>query len=203
MLLKEKTSPGDRTKHFKAAGGDREVMHQGDSTFAPTIAFRSLCTVLALHSNANSIIDAWYVTAAFLNARLSKVINMDLDRDTSASIAKLKPEWSSFIRSDGKMTVQLMKALYGIKEAGLLWYRAISSSLLEAGLKMSKLDPCLFYKVDGKKHTHVCLHVDDLLVCSNDRTFTDFLRGKLELAYKKLKVQTGKHITYLGMEINR
>ena len=55
---------------------------------------------------------------------------------------------------------RLKKAIYGMKEAGRLFFELLRKVLLAAGFKQSSFDPCLFYNASGL----LLAHVDDCLV---------------------------------------
>jgi len=58
--------------------------------------------------------------------------------------------------------------LYGLREAALLWYRAISQFLTSIGFKMDPRSPCIF----SKGSCRIGIHVDDLLFVGDAASFT-------------------------------
>ena len=46
-------------------------------------------------------------------------------------------------RLSGKV-VRLNKALYGLKESGRLWYKLLSSTLIECGFEQGLVEQCVF-----------------------------------------------------------
>ena len=58
----------------------------------------------------------------------------------------------------------LVKALYGLLESSLLFYKKLVKDLEEIGFEINPYDPCVANKmVDGKQLT-ITWHVDDLKV---------------------------------------
>jgi len=56
----------------------------------------------------------------------------------------------------------------GLLDAGSAYYGNSSSNLIDNGYIRSKMDPCLFYRVNEEEEiTYIMIHVDDTLVCSN------------------------------------
>ena len=56
----------------------------------------------------------------------------------------------------------MLKALYGMLVASLLWYKQFKSDLEESGFKFNPYDPCVANrKVRGKQQT-IRFHVDDV-----------------------------------------
>lgn len=41
--------------------------------------------------------------------------------------------------------VELLRALYGLRDSPQLWFEELSTKLKELGLKVSKEEPCIFY----------------------------------------------------------
>jgi hypothetical protein len=65
--------------------------------------------------------------------------------------------------ADEKITWLLLKALYGLRQAGHLWWKRISEKLIAMGFKPLTEDPCIF--VRGT--TYIIIYVDDLLVADD------------------------------------
>ena len=62
-------------------------------------------------------------------------------------------------KSDGRqhdVVLKLKKSLYGQTEAARLWYENLRNGLLERGLVMNKVDPCLFMS-----KTLICVVYED------------------------------------------
>jgi hypothetical protein len=59
----------------------------------------------------------------------------------------------------------LLKALYGLRQAPLLWHKDVVALLTDLGFSPISGDPCLFVKRDeGRIVTIILLHVDDLAI---------------------------------------
>ena len=57
---------------------------------------------------------------------------------------------------------KLKKTVYGLSDAARAWYARVRYELLRLNMKISSLDPALFFwKCDGKLAGRICLHVDD------------------------------------------
>ena len=95
----------------------------------------------------------------------------------------------------------LNKAMYGTIRAALIFWKNLSSELLNLGFELNPYDDCVANKiVDGSQLT-VLWHVDDIKVSHTDKNVvTDFLE-KLQKRFGKLKVSRGKEHKYLGMDM--
>jgi hypothetical protein len=104
------------------------------------------------------------------------------------------------------MVMLVKKALYGLKESGLLWYNNIRSKLGAMGYMPIEADPCAFTRtVSGKVTSIVLIYVDDILIASRKAELNqDFFRA-LSLRYGEIKPQAGGKIGYVGatFTINR
>jgi len=59
--------------------------------------------------------------------------------------------------------LQVLRALYGMLQAALIWYKKFRSDLESIGYVFNPHDPCIANKmIDGKQHT-IRFHVDDIM----------------------------------------
>ena len=131
---------------------------------APVVRTETTRLVLAIAAtNAlhTFVIDA---TAAFTQA--------DLPRNNIYVI--MPPGYAPAGRSeaDTSSTVicQLLRSVYGLKQAAFLWYQKLTTVLLGYGMRKSALDSCLWIKGDLATNTLIicCTYVDDCwFVCSD------------------------------------
>lgn len=97
--------------------------------------------------------------------------------------------------------LKLKKALYGLKQASMVWNHKLDAALLTYGLRRSKLDPCIYYHINGERMTFLALYVDDMLLFSNDEKYQGELKSKLMSDFKMKFL--GKAKQCLGMRITR
>jgi hypothetical protein len=101
--------------------------------------------------------------------------------------------------------VQVMKVLYGMLMAALLWYQKLRKDLEEIGFVFNPYKPCVANQlVNSKQHT-VRFHVDDLKSSHVDATvndeFANWLNGKYG-EFGEVKVKRGTIHKYLGMKFD-
>ena len=86
--------------------------------------------------------------------------------------------------------MQVLRALYGMLQASLLWYKKFRKDLEGIGFVFNSYDPCVANKtIDGHQHT-IRFHVDDLMASHIDKAVNDKFEKWLEEKYGKLeKVQ--------------
>ena len=101
--------------------------------------------------------------------------------------------------------VKVLKALYGMLVASLLWYTKFKKELEGCGFKFNPYDPCVANKtVNGKQHT-IRFHVDDLM-CSHvdpevNTKFLKWLNSKYGTYGEVVATRGGVH-EYLGMQFD-
>jgi hypothetical protein len=73
---------------------------------------------------------------------------------------KLYAELPAGYKKSGKC-IEVLRAIYGLKNSFLLWYKKLSKALKSMGFILSKEEPCLFYFPNRK----ICIffYVDDIL----------------------------------------
>ena len=103
-------------------------------------------------------------------------------------------------KGNSLLYVKLLKALYGLMEASLLFYKKLRKDLESQGFEVNPYDPCVANKmVEGSQFT-VVWHVDDLkLSHKNPRVVTKMINHLRKLyerlpngEVKKMSVQRGK-----------
>ena len=98
--------------------------------------------------------------------------------------------------------VAMSKALYGMLDSAILYYKKFRRDIEEQGYEVNPYDPCVANKmIDGKQHT-VCWHVDDLKASHvhkkvNDN-FLDWLNKKYGTLAKVTATRGNEH-DYLAM----
>ena len=98
--------------------------------------------------------------------------------------------------------VQVLKALYGMLVASLLWYKQFKGDLEKVGFKFNPYDPCVANKMIEGKQCTVRFHVDDLMSSHvNPAVNDEFLiwLNKKYGGYGKVKATRGHVHDYLGM----
>ena len=93
--------------------------------------------------------------------------------------------------------LKLNKSLYGLKQASRVWQCTLVEQLEKLGLQRCITDTCLFVNHDHE--CYVSVHVDDLLICTADETYRQYLVSNLSSVFKMKDLGVVK--TYLGMDI--
>ena len=101
--------------------------------------------------------------------------------------------------------VQVLKAIYGMLTASLLWYKKFRKDLEAIGFKFNDYDACIANRIkDGSQQT-IRFHVDDIMSSHKNPKVNDKFGEWLERmygSYKAVKPLRGKVHDYLGMKID-
>jgi hypothetical protein len=124
-------------------------------------------------------------------------------------LVELNPElYGPYVvyKKNGKVLyVQVIRAIYGMLEAALLWYKKFRKELEAAGFKFNPYDPFVANRQEkGSQHT-LLFHVDDLKSSHTDSRVNDELNKLLQENYGEhggLTIHRGKTHDYLGMQLN-
>lgn len=151
-----------------------------NKTFSPVLQTSLLRTMLALAANNNWEIDQIDIKTAFLYGEIDKEIYIRLP---TGSVHRLK------------------KGIYGLKQAGRLFYGRFHKSLSAFGLERIDGDPCCYIKESNDGPLYVMIHVDDCIIIGPHRTSIDRLKNYLNEEYDVKDLGPLKYC--LGWEIRR
>ena len=153
-----------------------------DDTFFPVakmVTFRIFLTFVAIYSLETASLD---VRTAFLNAKMEKEVEMLPPPNRKELMRKLLWDPSISFEDTQEISRQLnllenggilllLKALYGTKEAGRLWYIDIDSFLKNEGFKPNNADHCFYIlTVNDTEYVLLLLYVDDIIIAATSRT---------------------------------
>ncbi|MBW0516593.1 hypothetical protein O181_056308 [Austropuccinia psidii MF-1] len=151
-------------------------------TFAPTGRLSSLHTLISFATIHKYEFHQMDVQSAFLNTPLQEEICLEIPQGILAN-----KETQLF---------QLNKALYGIKQASLAWYKHLTKWLITLGFQYSINYPCVFWR-KGKSPIWIYVHVDDLAIFESNLE-----NRKQEIKKDSYMKDLGKAHLLLGIKIN-
>jgi hypothetical protein len=177
-----------------ACGYSQVAGHDFNETFAPTAKFKSICIILNLAAIYDWEIHGLDIENAFLESDLEETIFMNLPIDT-------------YVEADGKpVVVKLNKSLYGLKQAGELFYKLMKRVLTSKDLNMkcSIHDMCVFTLFDDETNERVIviLWVDDIIVTGNSVKIIHQVIDHISSNVTKL-CDLGAISRYIGIDIVR
>ena len=96
--------------------------------------------------------------------------------------------------------LRLNKSLYGLKQAGYIWFAKLSNGLQDRGFVPSSVDPCVFFGKD----CIVLTYVDDCIIVANSMIRIDELITSLHGGDENFVLQDkGLIDKYLGINIKQ
>ena len=205
IFLKEKLDPKGVFVRLKArlvANGAQQDRSTFDDLSSPTVGMPALFAMLAIAAKERRRASVFDVGSAYLNAEMEgEDVIMELDALLTAILAKIAPEFATFIDGRGKVCVRLDRALYGCVQSAILWYRKLLSVLMSAGYTVNEQEPCVLNKRFGPHQSTILLFVDDILLLCCDGTAADELENTLKTAFGEIKRRDGAEVPFLGMNI--
>ena len=163
-----------------------------DATFAPVAKCVSV-RFIAVYSSLNGWhLECFDATRAFLWGDLTRTIYM-----------RYPPGYVSPSGLDGVW--RLLKSLYGLKQASLVWYNLLRKVLEALGFVRSEFDHAVFiYKREWSGEAVHCLlamHVDDGMAGSTSASFLTFIKGEIKKAFGIKDL--GPLRNFLGVQFER
>ncbi|MBW0518197.1 hypothetical protein O181_057912 [Austropuccinia psidii MF-1] len=102
-----------------------------DKTYSPTGCFNSLCTLIAFTASRRLEFHQVDIKSTFLNATLTETVYLSI------------PQGLDF--NQRRYCLKLNKAIYGLKQAPLAWYKRLWKWLVNISFSPCTLDTCVFY----------------------------------------------------------
>jgi hypothetical protein len=168
--------------------GSKQVYGQHyDQTYSPVVAWPT---------------TRFFLTQSLLNNWKTKQIDFVLAFPQAPVERDLYMEIPKGIRIEGtedgeEYLLQLVKNLYGQKQAGRVWYQYLTEGLQEIGFTHSEVDECVFCY----KNSVLLVYVDVSILMGPDDNELEFPLREL---HKRFKIQEeGDLCEYLGIEIKK
>ncbi|KAI0992158.1 hypothetical protein K3495_g16028, partial [Podosphaera aphanis] len=155
-----------------------------DDTYAATLAIRNFRALVSIANYFDLELKQYDVPTAFLNAKLNR---------------KLYAETPDGLKSSEGEILEVLLALYGLKESPLLWYETLKRSLIELGLRTVPGFPCLY----TNSWLILFVYVDDIAMAyhkSNEHLHREFEQKMVKIY--DLKV-LGNLEWFLGIRVIR
>ena len=214
MLLTEKRCGNVKGRMVFDGRKTREWITKEDSA-SPTATLEGILWTLTFDAHENRDVMSADVPNAFIQTEMPEIkqgeerVMMKITGVLVDMLIQLDPQLYGphVVYEKGRkvLYVQVLRAIYGMLTASLLWYLKFKKDLEQIGFKFNDYDPCIANRmVNGNQHT-VRFHVDDLLSSHVDPKVNDRFAEWLEKMYGKYKAvepTRGKKHDYLGMVLD-
>jgi hypothetical protein len=107
-------------------------------------------------------------------------LNVPIPEDEDWIIAKLEPWIAEALSLDPNALYRVRRYIYGLPQSGRAFFEMYRAKLLNEGYTQSKMDSCLFYRLQNGEETYILLYVDDTFIFSNEQKYIDALCDKLQ-----------------------
>jgi len=213
MLLAEKNDGTIKGRCVFKGSETRDWLSTED-TASPTASHEGICSTCVIDAHEERDIMSVDIPNAFIQTLMPEVedgedrVTMKITGLLVDYMIELDPTYRDYVvRENGRRVIYvvILRAIYGMLEASLLWYKKLRKDLEEEGFEFNPYDPCIANRmVRGKQHT-IRFHVDDLLSSHVDSKVNDMFYKWMNETYGSLKEVTctrGKVHTYLGMTLD-
>jgi hypothetical protein len=156
---------------------------------APTVAIESVMLSATIDAAEERDVITVDIPAAFMQADIDELVHVRFEGEIAEMLVRLDPKlYRKYVKNENGKTVlyvELLKALYGTLKAALLFWKLLSSKLVEWGFVINPYDWCVANRtVNGKVQT-VLWHVDDLKISHVDSEVNNDLVKMLESEFGK------------------
>jgi hypothetical protein len=211
MFLTEKRDKTIKGRMVYNGKPTREWMSREDST-SPTAALESIMLTAIVDAKEGRDVMTCDIPNAFIQTKLPNIedceerVIMKITGVLVDLLVDISPEvYAPYVVTDKHkrvLYVQVLRGLYGMLIAALLWYTVFKKDLEGRGYEFNPYDPCVANKlINTKRHT-IRFHVDDLMCSHMDPKVNDELEKWLNKMYGDHGLVTttrGKVHDYLGM----
>ena len=214
MLLTEKKDGTKKGRLVYNGKPTREWLSHEDAS-SPTATLESIMITAVIDAYEQRDVMCNDIPNAFIQAPMPVIreederVIMKICGILVSMLIKLDPTlygpYVVFEKGEKVIYVRVLKAIYGMLQAALLWYQKFRTDLESEGYVFNPYDSCVANKViNGKQHT-VVFHVDDLKCSHVDAKVNDNFLKWLNTKYgemSEVKAHRGKIFNYLGMKLN-
>ena len=202
-VFKVKINDKQQLDKFKArlcARGFTEVAGQDyKETFAPVARLSTFRLVLALSAG-----EGWHHThidikTAFLNSTLKEPIYMAMPKFVFEYYQTKYRMFQGKTYEEANVALNLIKSIYGLKQAGRDWYKTIDPFIISLDFKRCVHDPCTYVKGNRLDKVIIVLFVDDMLIAA--KRMEDLFRIRRLIA-EEFKMSAQDLSQYLVIQVS-
>jgi len=185
IFLVEKRDGRIKARTCANGSTQRSYIEKEDAT-SPTVLTEAILITAAIEADQQRDIMTVDIPNAFVQTEIKDMkerITMKIKGRLAEMLISLDEQRYKdyMVTENGEKViyVQVIRALYGMLQASLLFYQKLRSDLEEIGFKINPYDPCVANRmVNGNMHT-VTWHVDDLKSTKSQRQTPQMVREKV------------------------
>jgi hypothetical protein len=210
MYLKEKRN-GTIKARGCADGRPQRLYKTKSEASSPTVSTEAIFLTALIDAQEGREVMTVDIPGAFMQSDMDELVHVKLEGPMAELLAKVDPgKYCQYIAiENGRpvMYVELAKALYGTLQAALLFWKNLSSFLVEElGFVVNKYDKCVANKTINGNQCTILWHVDVLKMSHIEADVLEDIMKKFDAKYGSdeapLTVMRGKIHDYLGMMLD-
>jgi hypothetical protein len=212
IFLVEKRDQSVKARLCANGSTQREYMERDDAS-SPTVMAESILITAGIDAKQNRDVMTCDIPNAFVQTDIpehklekGKRIIMKIRGALVDILIEMNPDkYSKYVTNENGrrvIYVMMLKALYGMIESSLLYYKKFKKDIETIGFEVNPYDPCVANRtVKGTQHT-ICWHVDDLKSSHKNSAVNDEFLEWLTKLYGKVapvKATRGARHDYLAI----
>jgi hypothetical protein len=207
LFLKEKNTRDIRGRACINGAPQRNYIPKEEAA-SPTVSTESTFITASIAAHEQRVVQCYDIPSAFVNTKVDEDVIMVLKGELAEMMIQFPPEvYQKYValgtRGTKILYMKLQKALYGLMQASLLFYRKLQKELEAYRFEINHYNPCIANKTtDGGKQLTVVWHVHDLMgTCEDNFELTKFSCYLGRIYGPKLSMHTGQKHDYLGVDM--
>uniref|UniRef100_A0A7S0BMV8 Reverse transcriptase Ty1/copia-type domain-containing protein n=1 Tax=Rhodosorus marinus TaxID=101924 RepID=A0A7S0BMV8_9RHOD len=169
VFVTKKDAAGNPTKRkarLVAKGFLQKPGVDFSEVYAPVVRPSSLRLLLSVVVRRKLLLRQFDVESAYLHGKLEEELYLQVPEGVTPPTVMTRPG------------LKLIKAIYGLKQAGRVWNKTLDVKLRSIGFEPTKLELCLYRNKD--RTMFVSVYVDDLIVAATTIGGTDRVVGLIK-----------------------
>jgi len=214
IFLVEKKS-GEVKAQTCANGSIQRNWMTKEESMSPTVSTPALFMTAAIEAHEGRDVATCDIPNAFIQTEQAETdkdgqrYTMKIRGKLAHLLVEIDPEtYKPYLTKENGhdiIYVRVLKAIYGMLQSALLFYKKLRMDLETSGFKVNDYDPCVANKMVRGTQMTVVWHVDDMKISHKlEGAVTSFLNW-IEDRYGtigKVKITRGKVHKYLGMTLD-
>jgi hypothetical protein len=208
MFLSKKRCGRVKARGCADGRKQRKTTKKEDAS-APTVAIESVLISATTDAKEERDVATIDIPGAFMQADIDEVVHVKFEGEIAEMLVRMDPKmYRKYVKDEhGKsvLYVELLKALYGTMRAALLFWKLLSSKLVEWGFEINPYDWCVANKTINGKQCTILWHVDDLKLSHVDPDVNTDVIKMIDHEFGKeapITVTRGRIHDYLGMTLD-
>lgn len=188
-VYKLKLDENGRVSRYKARlvaqGFSQKYGEDYDEVFAPVARSATFRVLMSIAGVKGYCVRQFDIKTAFLYGDIEEEIYMK------------QPQGFTI----GDKVCKLKKSLYGLKQSARAWNKVLNDAVVGFGFIQNEVDKCFYTFKRGNNICYIIVHVDDILVVSNNEKVIDDFKFYIGKLFEMKDLGNVKH--FLGIDVDR